>query len=86
MKELFLVSLYSVVDEPKQKVKRQKGQTSTSGFLAPLQLSDALVKFIGTGEIELSRSDVVKRMWKYIKENELQVCYSTCLILYALIS
>lgn len=57
-------------DDPKQKRKRQKGQTS--GFLAPLQMSEALVKFFGTGESELSRADVVKRMWKYIKENELQ--------------
>lgn len=39
----------------------------------PLQLSDDLVKFIGTGESMLSRSDVVKRMWDYIKENKLQV-------------
>jgi len=52
-----------------RKGKRQKGG---AGFLAPLQLSDALVKFIGTGENELSRSDVVKRMWNYIKQNNLQ--------------
>jgi hypothetical protein len=31
------------------------------------------MKFIGTGESMLSRSDVVKRMWDYIKENNLQV-------------
>ncbi|XWS45312.1 hypothetical protein CRYUN_Cryun15aG0125700 [Craigia yunnanensis] len=53
--------------EPKRKEKRQKG------FLAPLQLSDALVKFLGTGENELSRAVVIKRMWYYIKENNLQV-------------
>ncbi|OMP02095.1 hypothetical protein COLO4_11352 [Corchorus olitorius] len=53
-------------DEPKRKEKRQKG------FLAPLQLSDALVKFIGTGESVLTRADVIKRMWDYIKENNLQ--------------
>lgn len=54
-----------------QQVKKQEGKTS--GFLAPLPLSDALVKFIGTGENELSRSDVVKRMWEYIKQKGLQV-------------
>lgn len=59
-------------DEPKGKEKRQKG--GKSGFLAPLQLSDALVKFFGTGESTLSRADVVKRMWDYIKQNNLQVC------------
>ncbi|XP_071725050.1 upstream activation factor subunit UAF30-like [Rutidosis leptorrhynchoides] len=50
-------------------VPKPKRQT---GFLAPLQLSDALVRFLGTGESELSRSDVVKRMWEYIKQNNLQ--------------
>ncbi|XP_057449483.1 upstream activation factor subunit spp27-like [Lotus japonicus] len=61
-------------DEPKTKEKRQKGEKgkSPSGFLAPLQLSDALVNFLGTGESELSRSDVIKRMWEYIKGNDLQ--------------
>ncbi|XP_054825296.1 upstream activation factor subunit spp27-like isoform X2 [Prosopis cineraria] len=57
-------------DEPKRKEKRQKG--GKSGFLAPLQLSDALVHFLGTGENALSRADVIKRMWDYIKQNNLQ--------------
>ncbi|CAN6281244.1 unnamed protein product [Urochloa humidicola] len=54
--------------------KKQQGGSSGSGsgLLVPLQLSDDLVKFIGTGESMLSRSDVVKRMWEYIKENNLQ--------------
>ncbi|XP_039118656.1 uncharacterized protein LOC120254659 [Dioscorea cayenensis subsp. rotundata] len=56
-------------DESPPKAKGRKG----GGFLAPLQLSDALIKFIGTGESALSRSDVVKRVWNYIKENKLQV-------------
>lgn len=61
-------------DEPKRNEKRQKG--GKSGFLAPLQLSDALVNFLGTGESALSRADVIKRMWDYIKGNNLQVCHS----------
>ncbi|KAJ9152935.1 hypothetical protein P3X46_026439 [Hevea brasiliensis] len=56
--------------EPKQKEKRQK--KGASGLLVPLPLSDALVKFFGTGENTLSRADVVKRMWEYIKQNDLQ--------------
>ncbi|KAH8510815.1 hypothetical protein H0E87_008372 [Populus deltoides] len=56
-------------DEPKQKEKRQK---KGAYLLAPLQISDALVNFFGTGENALSRSDVVNRMWEYIKENDLQ--------------
>ncbi|KAH9711740.1 SWIB/MDM2 domain containing protein [Citrus sinensis] len=58
------------LDEPTRKEKRQKG--GKSGFLAPLQLSDALIKFLGTGESALPRSDVIKRMWDYIKEKNLQ--------------
>ncbi|KAL9661676.1 hypothetical protein QQ045_026502 [Rhodiola kirilowii] len=54
---------------PESKGKRPKGN---SGFLAPLKLSDALAKFLGTGESELPRSEVVKRIWAYIKENSLQ--------------
>ncbi|KAF5451347.1 hypothetical protein F2P56_026460 [Juglans regia] len=57
-------------DEPKRKEKRLKG--GKSGFLAPLQLSDTLVKFLGTGESALSRGDVIKRIWEYIKQNNLQ--------------
>ncbi|KAF9684272.1 hypothetical protein SADUNF_Sadunf04G0100800 [Salix dunnii] len=57
-------------EEPKQKEKRQK--KGASGLLAPLQISDALVNFFGTGENALSRSDAVKRIWGYIKENDLQ--------------
>ncbi|KAJ8645597.1 hypothetical protein MRB53_007345 [Persea americana] len=67
-------------DESMPKEKRRKGASSgtdqkrggNSGFLAPIPLSDALVKFIGTGESALSRADVVKRMWDYIKQNNLQ--------------
>ncbi|PPR84689.1 hypothetical protein GOBAR_AA36026 [Gossypium barbadense] len=59
-----------VAEEPKQKEKKQK--KGASGFLAPLPLSDALVKFFATGENALSRADVVKKMWEYIKQNDLQ--------------
>ncbi|XP_073005625.1 uncharacterized protein [Typha latifolia] len=54
----------------KNEGKRQKG--GSSGLLIPIPLSNDLVKFIGTGENSLSRSDVVKRMWEYIKQNNLQ--------------
>lgn len=55
------------IDDTPGEGKQQKG-----GFLTPLPLSDALIKFFGTGETELSRSDVVKRFWDYIKGNKLQ--------------
>ncbi|PON34594.1 p53 negative regulator [Parasponia andersonii] len=57
-------------DEPNRKEKRQKG--GNSGFLAPLRLSDSLVNFLGTGESALPRAEVIKRMWDYIKQNNLQ--------------
>ncbi|KAG6421628.1 hypothetical protein SASPL_118185 [Salvia splendens] len=57
-------------DEPKRKGKRQR--SGNSSFLAPIKLSDALVKFLGTGESALPRSDVIKRIWDYIKLNNLQ--------------
>ncbi|CAA3000883.1 eukaryotic translation initiation factor 5B [Olea europaea subsp. europaea] len=63
------------LDRPKRKEKPRKG--GGSGLTAPLPLSDALVNFFGTGESELSRADVVKKMWQYIKENELQVFHSS---------
>ncbi|XP_074308756.1 uncharacterized protein LOC141643474 isoform X2 [Silene latifolia] len=43
-----------------------------SGFLAPLPLSDTLIRFLGTGETALTRPEVIKRVWKYIKNNRLQ--------------
>lgn len=58
----------------KNEGKKQKVGSSRpgTGLNAPLQLSDDLANFIGTGESMLSRSDVVKIMWDYIKENNLQ--------------
>ncbi|KAK2999847.1 hypothetical protein RJ639_024538 [Escallonia herrerae] len=67
---LIMLILNPDSDVPKRKEKRQKG--GNSGFLAPLPLSDALVKFLGTGESALARSAVVKRIWDYIKQNDLQ--------------
>lgn len=41
--------------------------------MMPLQLSEELVNFLGTGETSLARSAVIKHLWAYIKENNLQV-------------
>ncbi|CAE5967796.1 unnamed protein product [Arabidopsis arenosa] len=55
-------------EEPNEKDKKQRKEV-----LAPLPLSVALVKFLGNnGESSLSRADVVKRLWEYIKQNDLQ--------------
>ncbi|KAI3441363.1 uncharacterized protein J3R85_002645, partial [Psidium guajava] len=62
----------STRDEDEEEQKDEEQKKRGSGFTAPLPLSDALVKFFGTGETALSRADVVKRMWNYIKQNDLQ--------------
>ncbi|KAG2306213.1 hypothetical protein Bca52824_025961 [Brassica carinata] len=70
----------------KQKMETEDGDTESDelneneekpkkegcGLLAPLPLSDALIKFLGDGESSLSRADVVKRLWEYIEQNDLQ--------------
>lgn len=53
----------------------EKPKKEGCGLLAPLPLSDALIKFLGDGESSFSRADVVKRLWEYIEQNDLQVCY-----------
>lgn len=62
-------------DEPKRKEKRQK--SCNTDELATIPLSDALVKFLGTGETALSRPDVIKRIWEYINQNNLQDPFDT---------
>nr|XP_043624719.1 upstream activation factor subunit spp27-like [Erigeron canadensis] len=57
-------------DEPETKAKRQKAKGS--GFVAPHPISDELMHFFGTDENELSRAEVVKRIWQYIRQNNLQ--------------
>ncbi|KAL8189119.1 hypothetical protein R6Q57_029380 [Mikania cordata] len=57
-------------DEPRQQEKRKK--TKVSGFASPISISDELAQFFDTGETELSRSEAVKRMWEYFKQNDLQ--------------
>ena len=64
---------YNVLFPGNKQKGGSSGSGSASGLLAPVQLSENLANFIGTGESMLSRSDVVKRMWEYIKQNNLQV-------------
>ncbi|RAO68234.1 uncharacterized protein BHQ10_004246 [Talaromyces amestolkiae] len=51
--------------ETKKEVNR------SGGFHKPLNLSPALSELLG-GEVALSRPQTVKRVWEYIKANELQ--------------
>ena len=43
---------------------------SNSAFMKPLNVSEDLAKVVGKGP--MPRSEVVKKLWVYIKENNLQ--------------
>ncbi|KAH7428166.1 hypothetical protein KP509_10G078400 [Ceratopteris richardii] len=58
--------------EKKEAPHKDTGRGRGGGFVAPLPISDSLRDFLGTDESELPRSEVVKRMWAYIKEKNLQ--------------
>ncbi|CAI7667168.1 hypothetical protein N7533_006949 [Penicillium manginii] len=49
----------------------KKEVNRTGGFHKPLNLSPALSSLLG-GELTLSRPQTVKKVWQYIRENELQ--------------
>ncbi|KAH7297025.1 hypothetical protein KP509_26G049800 [Ceratopteris richardii] len=67
-------------EEPKPKKPRPEKREGSEndegkrvgGFTALQPISEALINFLGTGESELSRSEVTKRIWEYIKGNQLQ--------------
>ncbi|KAJ4812501.1 SWIB/MDM2 domain containing protein [Rhynchospora pubera] len=60
-------------EKPQKIEKKSEGKkTGATGLMMPLQLSEELINFLGTGETSMARTDVVKRMWAYIKENDLQ--------------
>jgi hypothetical protein len=73
----------------KKRAKRQKREPQEGdkppgppkGLLRPLPISDELSNFFGLGEKLLPRTEVVKRLWAYIKEHNLQVrvsCFLCC--------
>ncbi|EFJ19377.1 hypothetical protein SELMODRAFT_419232 [Selaginella moellendorffii] len=79
MNKLLSKHIWTITEEGAEdsepKTKRQKkdsGKGKASGFLVPSPISDALQKFFGTGESEVTRSEVVKRIWDYIRSNQLQ--------------
>ncbi|OAQ23777.1 hypothetical protein K457DRAFT_142480 [Linnemannia elongata AG-77] len=69
-------------DEPKKKRAKplnEDGTEKVNGFTRPYAISDTLYQVIGTygetgpsGRIEMPRHQVVKFLWVYIKENNLQ--------------
>ncbi len=55
-----------VVKKATAKAKR----TPNPAFMKPMQISDALAKIVGSESIP--RTEVVKKLWDYIKKHKLQ--------------
>ena len=52
------------------KAKAKKKAKSNSAFMKPMKISAALAEVVGKGPYP--RSEVVKKLWAYIKKNKLQ--------------
>ena len=50
--------------------KKKSGRKPNAAFMAPLQPDAALSQVVGSKP--LARTEVVKKLWKYIKKNDLQ--------------
>jgi upstream activation factor subunit UAF30 len=50
--------------------KKSSGGGSNSGFMKPMQPDDALAQVVGREP--LPRTEVTKRIWDYIRQNNLQ--------------
>ena len=53
-----------------EKTKAVKARTSNSAFMKPMKPSEALAKIVGNEP--LPRSEMTKKLWEYIKKNNLQ--------------
>ncbi len=54
----------------KKAAGKKSGGTANAGFMAPLTVSPDLAKVVG--EEPLPRTQIIKKMWDYIKANNLQ--------------
>ncbi|HUR11109.1 MAG TPA: SWIB/MDM2 domain-containing protein [Flavitalea sp.] len=55
---------------PKKAAKKKSARKPNAGFMAPLTPSDKLAEVIGTKPIP--RTEIIKKIWDYIKKNNLQ--------------
>ena len=51
-------------------MQNKTGSKANSAFMKPLNVSSDLAKVVGNGP--MPRSEVVKKLWSYIKKNNLQ--------------
>lgn len=55
---------------PKKAASKKSGRQPNAAFMAPLTPSDKLAEVIGNKP--LPRTEIVKKIWEYIKKNDLQ--------------
>jgi upstream activation factor subunit UAF30 len=55
---------------PKKAAKKKSARKPNAAFMVPLNVSDALAKVVGNKP--LPRTEIIKRIWIYIKKNGLQ--------------
>jgi upstream activation factor subunit UAF30 len=55
---------------PKKAAKKKSTRKPNAAFMVPLNVSDALAKVVGNKP--LPRTEIIKRIWIYIKKNGLQ--------------
>jgi chromatin remodeling complex protein RSC6 len=55
---------------PKKAAKKKTARKPNAAFMTPLTISDTLAKVVGNKP--LPRTEIVKKIWVYIKKNDLQ--------------
>ena len=55
---------------PKKAAKKKSARKPNAAFMTPLNVSDALAKVVGNKP--LPRTEILKKIWVYIKKNGLQ--------------
>ncbi|MDB5191447.1 MAG: hypothetical protein JWQ96_1010 [Segetibacter sp.] len=55
---------------PKKAAAKKSGGKANAAFMAPLQVSPALAAVVGSAP--LPRTEIIKKIWDYIKKNDLQ--------------
>jgi upstream activation factor subunit UAF30 len=55
---------------PKKAAKKKSTRKPNAAFMAPLTLSDSLGAVIGSKPVP--RTEIIKKIWDYIKKNKLQ--------------
>ena len=55
---------------PKKAARKKAGGAANSAFMAPVTISGELAKIVGKDS--LPRTEIVKKIWDYIKKHDLQ--------------